>query len=48
MPNGDIETRQEKRERKLKSRRERIAKHGKGLAQQYRDAIMRRLKGKRA
>ena len=40
------ETRQERREKKLKKRKERIAKHGKTLAQMYRDAVVKRLKGK--
>lgn len=39
-------TRQERRERKLKKQRERIAKHGKGIAQIYRDAISKRLRKK--
>ena len=43
--NGDMKTRQERREQKLKKKRERIQKHGKNLAQIYRDAIIRRLKG---
>jgi len=41
---SDKETRQERREKKLKKKRERIAKHGKGLAKIYMDAIMKRLK----
>jgi hypothetical protein len=40
------ETRQERREQKLKKKKERIAKHGKSLAQIYRDAIGKRLKKK--
>ncbi len=39
----DEETRQERREKKLKKKRERIAKHGKNLARVYMDAIMKRL-----
>ncbi len=42
--NKDSETRQERREKKLKKKRERIPKHGKTLAQTYRDAILKRLK----
>jgi hypothetical protein len=38
------ETRQERREKKLRKRQERIAKHGKGLAQMYKDAVEKRLK----
>jgi hypothetical protein len=39
-----IETRQERREKKLRKKRERVHKHGKGLATMYRDAILKRLK----
>jgi len=38
------ETKQERREKKLKKKRERIPKHGKNLAKIYMDAIMKRLK----
>ena len=38
------ETRQERREKKLKKKRERIPQHGKNLAKTYLDAIMKRLK----
>lgn len=38
------ETRQQRRDQKLKKKKERIAKHGKGLAQIYRDAVSKRLK----
>ena len=41
------ETRQERREKKLKKKRERMAKHGKSLARIYMDAIMKRLRGRR-
>ena len=37
-------TRQERREKKLKKKRERMPKHGKNLAKTYMDAIMKRLK----
>jgi hypothetical protein len=40
------ETRQERRERRLKKKRERIPKHGKNLARIYMDAILKRLRGK--
>jgi len=43
----DIETRQERRERRLKKKRERIPKHGKNLAKIYVDAILKRLRGRR-
>jgi hypothetical protein len=46
MSNEKIETRQERREKKLKKKRERIQKHGKNLAKIYMDAILKRLKGK--
>ena len=41
---SEIETRQERREKKLKKKRERIQKHGKNLARVYLDALMKRLK----
>jgi len=37
-------SRQERRDDKLRKKKERIAKHGKGIAQMYRDAISKRLK----
>jgi len=40
----DIETRQERREKKLQKKRERIPKHGKNLAKVYMDAITKRLR----
>ena len=40
----DIETRQERRERRLKKKQERIPKHGKNLARIYMEAILKRLK----
>ena len=43
---NDIETRQERREKKLKKKRERMPKHGKNLARIYMDAIMKRLRGR--
>ncbi|MBI2851808.1 MAG: hypothetical protein HYX84_01715 [Chloroflexi bacterium] len=39
------ETRQERREKKLKKKRERIPQHGKGLAKVYRDVVEKRKKG---
>ena len=44
MDDNGAETRQERRERKLRKQRERIKKHGKGLAKTYLDAIVKRLK----
>jgi len=46
VSDNEVETRQERREKKLKKKRERIPKHGKNLAKIYMDAIMRRLRGK--
>lgn len=40
------ETRQERRERRLQKKRERMPKHGKSLARVYRDAVLKRLRGK--
>ena len=45
MTNKQLETRQERRERRLKKKRERMPKHGKNLARLYMDAILKRLKG---
>ncbi len=39
---GSHETRQEKRERKLKKKKERVRQHGKGLANIYKQAIEKR------
>ena len=46
MSNNEAETKQERREKKLQKKRERMAKHGKNLARVYIDAIMKRLRGK--
>ncbi|MFC1897497.1 hypothetical protein ACFLX8_02895 [Chloroflexota bacterium] len=40
----DEGTRQERREKRLKKKRERIAQHGRSLAQIYKEAILKRLK----
>jgi len=40
------ETRQERREKRLRKKRERMPKHGKDLARIYRDAILKRFKRK--
>lgn len=40
----NTETRQERREEKLRKKRERVPKHGRNLARIYRDAILRRLR----
>ena len=47
MDDDRLETRQERRERKLQKKRERIPKHGKSLARIYVDAIVKRLKRQR-
>ena len=47
MNNKKLETRQERREKKLKRKRERMPKHGKNLARIYMDAILKRLKRQR-
>ena len=44
MSDNKAETKQERREKKLKKKRERIPKHGKNIAKIYMDAIMKRLK----
>jgi hypothetical protein len=41
------ETRQERREKKLRKRKERIRKHSKNLAVIYRDAILKKLRGEK-
>ena len=40
------ETRQERREKRRRKERERMPKHGKSLARVYRDAVLKRLRGK--
>jgi len=46
MTTNDDETRQERREKKLKKKREKIPQHGRNLAKIYMDAILKRLRGK--
>lgn len=48
MPDADNrnETRQERRERKLRKKKERIAQHGKSIVKIYQSVVMKRLKGK--
>ena len=46
MNSDKPETRQERREKKLQKRRERMTQHGKNLARTYMDAIMKRLRGR--
>jgi hypothetical protein len=47
VSDDEVETRQERREKKLQKKRERMAKHGKSLARIYMDAIMKRLRGEK-
>ncbi len=44
MNDDRVETKQERRERRLKKKRERMPKHGKNLARVYMDAILKRLR----
>ena len=47
MTEEQPEARQERREKKLKKKRERMPKHGKNLARVYMEAVMKRLRGKK-
>ena len=47
MKNDDLETRQERREKRLQKKKERLPKHGKNLARVYMDAILKRFRGKK-
>ena len=47
MNDEPLETRQERREKKLQKKRERMAKHGKNIAIVYMNAIMKRISMKR-
>ena len=40
----DEDTRQERREKRLEKKRERMPKHGKNLARIYKDVILKRLR----
>ena len=42
----DTEIRQERREKKLKKKRERMPRHGQSLARVYVNAILKRLRGR--
>ena len=44
--NEEVETKQERREEKLKKKQEKLPQHGRSLAKLYKDAIMKRLRGK--
>ena len=43
MSENHANTRQERREEKLRKKRERIAKHGRNLARVYKEAILKRI-----
>ena len=45
MNNEGTETRQERRDKKLRKKRERMPKHGKNLARIYVEAVLKRLRG---
>ncbi len=47
-PPDDVDTRQERREEKLKKKRERVRKHGRSLAQIYKEVILKRINKLRA
>ena len=47
-PPNSMETRQERREQRLKKKRERVAKHGRNLAHIYKEAILKRISKLRA
>ncbi len=47
MNDDHSETRQERREKKLRKKKERMPKHGKNLARTYMDAILKRLRRRR-
>ncbi len=44
MTINDAQTRQERREQKLKKKRERMLQHGRSLVKIYKEAILKRLK----
>ncbi len=46
MDDNQVDTKQERREKKLKKKQERIRQHGKNLAKVYVNAILKRLKGR--
>ena len=46
MSEESLDTKQGRREKKLRKKRERIPKHGKNLARVYLDAVLKRLKGR--
>jgi len=44
MNDDQPETKQERREKRLKKKQERIAQHSKGLARIYKEAILKRIR----
>ena len=40
------ETKQEQRQKRLEKKRQKMPQHGKGIAQVYKDAVLKRLKRK--
>jgi hypothetical protein len=46
VEDNQAETKQERREKKLQKKRERMPKHGKNLAKVYMDAVLKRIKKK--
>jgi len=44
----DIETRQERREKRVEKKKESMLKHGKNLAKVYKDAVLKRLWGRKS
>lgn len=47
MKDEEMETRQQRRDKRLRKKKERIRKHGKNLARVYMDAVLKRLRGKK-
>lgn len=43
----ELETKGNRREKKLRKQKERMQKHGKGLAQIYRDVVMKKAKSEK-
>ena len=46
MNEEEIETRQERRGKRLQKKKERQPKHGKNFARVYMDAVLKKLRGK--
>ena len=43
LPDNNVGTRQERREEKLRKKRERIPQHGRSLTRVYKEAILKRI-----